>query len=215
MFERVGDHKPINVDVRIICATNRNLSQLVAEGKFREDLFYRINVIPIHIPPLRQRKEEIPLLTRHFISKLGQKTGKHITGISPDVMARFMHYDWPGNIRELKSVLEYAFVVAEPETIHVQHLPEHFGKADQTPVADPISKQRSPVMAPAPDSPPPADYEASDSERQELVEALRKTGGNKSQAAKLLGVHRMTVWNRMKKYGIALEKEIRKTHDLA
>ncbi len=217
MFERVGDHKPISVDVRIICATNRNLSQLVAEGQFREDLFYRINVIPIHIPPLRQRKEEIPLLTRHFISKLGEKTGKQITGISPDVMARFMRYDWPGNIRELKSVLEYAFVVAEPETIHAQHLPEHFGKADQTPVADPISKPRPGTTAGAglQDAPPASGDDAPDSERQDLVKALRKSGGNKSQAAKLLGVHRMTVWNRMKKYGIALEKEIRKAQDTA
>lgn len=212
MFERVGDHQPIHADARIICATNRNLPQLVADGRFREDLFYRINVIPIRIPPLRLRKEELPLLIRHFILKLCDKTGKRITGVSPEVMNLFMQYDWPGNIRELKSVLEYAFVVAEPEIIQVHHLPENLGRCSLEEADRPNPAPLVPDANPAPEStlknaPLPNDA-ADNMERAALVKALKKTGGNKSQAARLLGVHRMTVWNRMKKYGVTLEKEI-------
>ncbi|MCF8063173.1 MAG: sigma 54-interacting transcriptional regulator, partial [Deltaproteobacteria bacterium] len=122
-FERVGDHRPISVDVRIITATNKNLEELIARKQFREDLFFRINVIPIRLPPLRDRLEDIPLLANAFIRRLRTSTGKEITGLTPEVMDRFMRYDWPGNVREFKSALEYAFVIGDIGLIDLDHLP--------------------------------------------------------------------------------------------
>ncbi len=193
-FERVGDHAPVNVDVRVISATNRNLSRLVSEGRFREDLFFRINVIPIHLPPLRERKDDIPLLVGHFTADLRRRNQKRINGTSPEVMRFFMDYNWPGNVRELRSALEYAFVVAESGSIQLEHLP-----AMQQAGGEPEVKEGSVA----------GDAESGD-ERRALIEALRLSGGSKTKAAEILGVHRMTVWNRMKKYNISLEAVIRK-----
>ncbi|MEW6666235.1 MAG: sigma 54-interacting transcriptional regulator [Thermodesulfobacteriota bacterium] len=176
-FERVGDHRPVTVDVRIITATNKNLIELVAQKSFRDDLFFRINVIPIHLPPLRERSEDIPLLAGVFVERLRAKTQKAITGLSPATMERFMSYPWPGNVRELKSALEYAFVIAEKGLVELEHLPPQIA-ASQT------------------------GGSASDTERAALVQALRAAGGNQTRAAKILGVNRVTVWNRMRKYGI-------------
>lgn len=193
-FERVGDHQPVRVDVRVISATNRNLQELVSNGKFREDLFFRINVIPIHLPPLRDRKEDIPLLVGSFMNQLRKMKGINLTGVSPEVMQSFINYDWPGNIRELKGVLEYASVVVDTGMIEPDHLPASF--------AD-LHKPREVIRT----APKPAVHK---DEKSALVEALRMGGGNKSRAAEILGVHRMTVWNRMKKYGISMEKVIKK-----
>jgi two-component system, NtrC family, response regulator HydG len=190
-FERVGDNNSISVDVRVITATNKDLSDLVSKGDFRQDLFFRINVFPIHLPPLRDRKDDIPLLVNYFMSHLQQKTGKKIHGLSSGVMSIFMAHDWPGNIRELKSVLEYAFVIADSCMILPSHLPERLNiqKEEGEVVENPLSA---------------ADTGISDGldERLALIEALRLSKGNKTEAAKILGIHRMTVWNRMKKYGI-------------
>ncbi|MHC1724853.1 MAG: sigma-54 interaction domain-containing protein [Syntrophobacteraceae bacterium] len=190
-FERVGDHRPIFADVRIIAATNRNLSELVVQEKFREDLFFRINVIPIYLPRLRERMEDIPILVAHFVRALRERTGKNISGISPEAMKRFMTYEWPGNVRELKSALEYAFVIAEEGLIAPPHLPASITGENAT-VCFPIK--------------PVADR----TERDTLVEALRKCGGNQSLAAKSLGISRVTVWNRLRRYGIDIRKEIGK-----
>ncbi len=205
--ERVGDHSPIAVDVRLILATNRDLSALVGENKFREDLFFRINVIPIHLPPLRTRLEDIPLLISAFIEQLGSKTGKGITGLSKQAMQQVMAYPWPGNVRELKSALDYAFIVAEGRTIQPDDLPGNLqgGNASQEtqsrpPTAD--AATRWPVPPPVPDTGVPA-------EKTALIEALRQTGGNQTRAAHLLGINRVTVWNRMRKYGINLEKALK------
>lgn len=195
-FERVGDYRPITVDARIISATNRDLSHLVSGGRFRKDLFFRINVIPIHLPPLRARKEDIALLIEAFIHRLKDKTGKNIMGVSPAVMDLFMERDWPGNIRELRSVLEYAFVIAESGMIDVEHLPAPH-TLDEAKVPPTDSRE-----TPSARSGPPSEKEA-------LIEALRAAGGRKTEAAKILGIHRMTVWNRMKKYGIESEQVIR------
>ncbi len=121
-FERVGDISPILTDVRIITATNKNLEALIRQDRFRQDLFFRINVIPIHLPPLRERKQDIPLLVRTFIRRLNEKTGKAIHGLDNPTMALFMDYPWPGNVRELKNAMEYAFVVADQTTIDRSHL---------------------------------------------------------------------------------------------
>jgi len=183
-IERVGDHRPIDVDVRIITATNRNLDQLVSEGKFREDFFFRINVIPIHLPPLRERTEDLPMLTEHFIRRLRAGSGKDISGLAPEAMRLFMGHHWPGNVRELRSVLEYAFVIAENGVIQPEHLPMQMTRNA------PGQKSPDPIPAPA------------TGEKADLIDALTRCRGNQSQAARLLGVNRMTVWHRMKKYGI-------------
>lgn len=186
-IERVGDHRPIEVDVRIVSATNKNLQAAIAAQQFREDLFFRINVIPIHIPPLRARKDDLPLLVNSFIQRLEARTGKSITGLTHAAMQHCMDYSWPGNIRELKSALEYAFVIAEKGQIGLEHLPPFspngaFGDVERPPRRE------------------------NNRQKQELIEALQKTGGNQTQAARILGVNRVTVWNRMRKYGIDLNR---------
>jgi two-component system response regulator HydG len=191
--ERVGDHSPVNIDVRIISATNQNLEKLIQQGEFRQDLYFRINIIPISLPPLRERLEDLPLLVGYFLERLRKKTGKPISGLSREVLNLFMSYAWPGNIRELKGALQYAFVVCEGRTIQVDHIPPKLTSAP--PEARPRSASE-PISATAQDLSP----------KQTLIQALRQCGGNQSQAAKLLGVTRVTVYNRMKKYGISLQR---------
>jgi two-component system, NtrC family, response regulator HydG len=186
-FERVGDHHPISVDVRIISATNKNLSELIARKEFREDLFFRINVIPIYLPPLRERKEDIPVLVSSFIQRLQRITGKAISGMTPEAMRLFMNYSWPGNVRELKSALEYAFVIAEAGKVDSDHLPPNLVQGDTAPAAG--SSQNNEA-----------------GEKAALLDALRRTNGNQTQAARLLGINRVTVWNRMRKYSLDLKK---------
>lgn len=191
-FVRIGGERSIFADVRIITATNQNLSQRVAEGKFREDLYYRINVFPIHLPPLRDKKEDIPLLVNTLIYEFRKKSGRRITGLSPDVMDLFMRYDWPGNVRELKSTLEYAFAIGATGLLEVGHLPPQIKAFKNNRPETSIDTAASHNWQ----GPP---------EKQALIEALRKAAGNQSHAARLLGVHRMTVLNRMRKYGIRLK----------
>ncbi len=190
-FERVGDHRPMFADVRIIAATNRDLPLLVSEKRFREDFFFRINVIPIHLPPLRAHMEDIPLLAGSFIRQLRSKSGKDIRGVSHEAMNLFMNYHWPGNVRELKSSLEYAFVIAEEGLIELEQLPAHIGVAS----SDVCRPQSLP--------------EDGSEEKKDLLEALRAARGNQSQAARILGISRVTVWNRMRKHGIDLKKTVR------
>ena len=194
-FIRIGGNRPIDVDIRIITATNRNLAERVSEGLFREDLFYRINVFPVQLPPLRERKDDITLLINAFIHELQSDTQKRISGVSSEVMDIFMQYHWPGNIRELKSALEYAFLVAESGQVEIQHLPAQLQSAIKTETA-PQSVAADAGTAVGPE------------EKAQLIEALRKAGGNQSRAAGILGVHRMTVFNRMRKYGITLKNNI-------
>jgi len=188
-FERVGDHEPVSVDVRIITATNKNLEELISRKEFREDLFFRINVIPIHLPPLRNRPEDIPLLVNSFIRRLQHRTEKNITGLTREAMELFMTYYWPGNVRELKSALEYAFVIGERDLIRPEQLPRQIHERGQ--------KKRIGTLT--------AEHRDS-TEKIALIEALRQSEGNQSEAARILGVNRVTVWNRMKKYGIDLQK---------
>ena len=194
-FERVGDHRPISVDARIISATNHDLNYLIAQGKFREDLFFRINVITIYLPSLKERKEDIPLLVDAFSKNLKSKSGKKIDGVANEVMALFIRYDWPGNIRELKSAIEYAYVIADSGLIEPQHLPANLLSSEKHNSYQP-SLGDTPIDNDNPD------------EKAALMEALRQSRGNKTKAAQILGVHRMTVWNRMKKYGISLTQDI-------
>jgi two-component system response regulator HydG len=193
-IERVGDSTPIPVDVRIISATNKNLEQLVEQGLFRKDFYFRINVIPIHLPLLRERVEDIPFLAEAFFRKMKLKSGKDIQGISKDAMETLMRYAWPGNVRELKSAFEYAFVTCQNSMIQVAHFPSTLlqpGNRGRT--AKPVSINMQEI------------------EKRELIEALKRARGNKSKAAEFLGVSRVTVWNRMKRFNIDTPRQIKIT----
>jgi transcriptional regulator with PAS, ATPase and Fis domain len=188
VVERVGDNQPREVDVRIITATNRNLRQLVSEGRFREDLFYRINVIPIWVPPLRDRKGDIPLLAEAFFRRMKMKQDKDIEGISGDTLELLMKYAWPGNIRELKSAFEYAFVSCRSRMIEPEHLPPIITQSGKPQISEPEA---------------PLDVEAI--KRQRLIDALLKTGGNQSKAAQILNISRTSVWSQIKRFDIDLK----------
>lgn len=192
-FERVGDISPIHTDVRIITATNKNLDALIRQDRFRQDLFFRINVIPIHLPPLRERKQDIPLLVNTFLRRLNEKTGKAIQGLDNPTMALFMDYAWPGNVRELKNAMEYAFVVTDQTTIGRNHLPRHLAVGNPAPRPSDAGRQNLPGET---------------DEKTALIQALKQTRGNQTRAARLLDISRVTVWNRMKKYGIDLTREL-------
>jgi two-component system, NtrC family, response regulator HydG len=199
IIERVGDATPIPVDVRIITATNRNLPDLIARGTFREDLFFRINVIPIHMPALRTRQEDIPLLADAFFHKISLKNRKQIKGISNGAMACLMNHHWPGNVRELKSAFEYAFVTCQESMIQPHHLPPGiYGAATQQP-AEPARKT----------------FNREEIKRIELIEALEAAEGNQSRAAELLGVSRVTVWNRMRRFGVQYARRMEDTREQA
>ena len=189
-FERVGDQAPVKVNVRIISATHQDLHRTIAEGRFREDLFYRINVIPIHLPPLRERREDIPLMVEHFLAGLQRRTGKTISAVTRPAMERLMDHVWPGNVRELKSVLEYAAIITDAPAIDLDHLPA-------------MQKVAPPAISSAGSDKPASSQDRS--EHEALVEALRATGGNQTRAAALLGVTRTTVWHRMRKHNISLK----------
>jgi PAS domain S-box-containing protein len=181
IIERVGDNNPIHIDVRIISATNRDLMQLVDQGDFREDLFYRINVIPITVPPLRKREEDIPILAEFFFRRIQLKSKKKIEGISNDAMGALMNYSWPGNARELKSAFEYAFVTCHETLIQPYHLPPA------------IFHKKTPAIRKRP-------FNREEMKRRQLIDALEQSGGNQSKAARILGVSRVTVWNQMKRF---------------
>jgi two-component system response regulator HydG len=188
---RVGENEPVDVNVRIISATNRNLRELVDKGLFREDLFYRINVVPIYLPPLRERIEDIPLLAGFFFRRVRMKSDKDIRGIANETMTRLMEYDWPGNVRELRSAFEYAFVSCNEGLIQPYHLPPNISRDN--------GKGKSPELQRS---------RRNEIKRRELIDALEKTGGNQSQAAKLLGVSRVTVWNWRKRFNINVKRRI-------
>ena len=181
-FERVGDSNPIRVDVRVVVATNKALDKLVKLGEFREDLLYRLKVVEIEVPPLRDRLEDIPLLVEHFLTLFNRKMNRKVASISLDVEQRFREYPWPGNIRELEHALEHAFVVSKTDVITLDDLPVHL----RTPV--PVSLRASGAKHLM--------------ERQEILEALQKTGWNKKKAAKLMGVDRKTLYRNMARCGI-------------
>lgn len=191
VIERVGSSTPIPIDARIISATNQDLLKLVEQGRFRKDFYFRINVIPIFLPPLRNRSEDIPLLAESFFRKMRLKNDRAIDGIREDTMEILMRHHWPGNVRELKGALEYAFVTCHANMIQPNHLPET------------IFKQQKPQSAPKRTA-----FNVQEIEKQELLEALDKTDGNQSKAAEILGVSRVTVWNRMKRFNIQAKRRV-------
>jgi two-component system response regulator HydG len=186
VIEREGGQKPVVVDVRVITATNRNLQQLVAEGRFREDLLYRLNVIPIHLPPLRERREDIPLLVEAFIERTRLKTRKPVAGLSKEALEFLMRYEWPGNVRELINAMEYAFMLCPEGHILPEHLPVHLSQKGASRLRG-TSKAQDGSRA---------------RDKESLMRALKGAGGKMNEAAKSLGVSRVTLWKWLKYYNI-------------
>ena len=176
-FERVGDSTTYQVDVRVIAATNCDLKKKVSLGEFREDLYYRLKVLEIALPPLRERREDIPLLINHFLTLFNKSYHKSIEGISQDALKIFMIYPWPGNVRELQHAIEHAFVLCNSPTITLEDLPAEI-------------KDYSPQEAPAPADRP----KISALQPPDILQALMKTGWNKAKAARLLGISRPTLY---------------------
>jgi DNA-binding NtrC family response regulator len=193
VVERLGGGTPIRVDVRMVAATNRELGPLIARGDFREDLYYRLNVFPIHLPPLRERREDIPLLAAHFLARSGR--GNELTTGAREVL---VGYAWPGNVRELENVIERAVILAGPgQPVEAEHLampspgsrlPEHDTGGGPGPAAGVTIPDRG--------------VDLEEMERRHILEALRKTEGNKTEAARLLHISRRRLYSRMKHHGI-------------
>jgi two-component system response regulator PilR (NtrC family) len=194
-FRRLGGTEEIDADIRILAATNRDLSKMVAEGAFREDLFYRINVIPVRVPPLRERQDDIPLLAEHFVARFAEQMGKPISGISGAAISLLGQYSWPGNIRELENAMERAVALEPTPTVLPDSLPEHLTQR----MAD------TPPAAPAegfPDAGFDLELHVQGIEREYIAEALRRAGGVKVKAAELLGMSFRSFRYYTKKYNL-------------
>jgi len=207
-IEKVGDNQPVSIDVRIISATNKDLMALTKDQRFREDLYYRIGVIPIYLPPLRERREDIALLVGAFINRARLKTEKPVVGMNDEALERINQYDWPGNVRELINVIEYAFVLCSDDEIRPEHLPRQLTDSPST--RDPLTKtpliKKSALKRTAgPSSPGPGKKTPPDAhdQRRELIDALKSAGGNKSQAARILGISRVSLYKRLGKHRIS------------
>ena len=187
--DKVGATAPLRVDVRVVAATRVDLEARVREGTFREDLWYRLNVIPLRIPPLRERPGDVPLLVEHFLVKHAQRHGRPVPRVEPDALDRLERYDWPGNVRELENLLERLVVLGRSETIGAADLPEAL-------------RRDAPRFGGARMDLPPGGIVLEDVERGLIEEALRRSGGNQSATARFLGISRQTLIYRMKKFGL-------------
>jgi len=180
-FERVGGEETLEVDVRVIAATNKKLMEEIRRGTFREDLYYRLNVIPIFVPPLRERKDDVPLLASHFLQKFCQEKSKDVASISPEVMEIILAHSWPGNVRELENVIQHAIIIAKQEKILPKDLPQYLLQ-QPLPTKQLISLQ--------------------DHEKNLIMKTLEETNWNKHQTAKRLKINRSTLYGKMKRYGL-------------
>ena len=185
VFEPLGGVQSIKADVRILAATNRDLAKLVQEGRFRTDLYYRINVFRMELPPLRERMEDIPLLVNHFVAKLSSLKGKEISGVTPEALAILMKYDYPGNVRELENIIEHAFVLSPGGMIQAQHLPDELRPRPSTPQRETLDLL--------------GEYE-----KELILDALRRNQWNRLKAAQELGIHKTTLFRKVRKLGIDL-----------
>lgn len=189
-IERVGDSSGRKIDIRIITATHKDLYARVREGQFREDLYYRLKVFPILLPPLRERREDIPLLADHFIRSMSQKTGKQVTGLSPTALRIFMEYSWPGNVRELENAIEHAFVLCRNHAIDVSDLPVEIRQPDRSSICTAVTysvRERKKITP------------------KILLELLDACSWNKAEVARRVGLSRTAIWKYMKKWNIPLK----------
>jgi len=191
--QRVGSNQTLKVDVRVVAATNKNLEAMVREGKFREDLFYRLDVVPVHLPPLRDRREDIPLLANAFLHEFARENQKKISGFSNDAQEALQRYDWPGNVRELRASLEHAVALCRGERIGVRDLPSRV--AGQTGLVRPLSVTAGSLSK---------DLNLEKMEKDFILQALQSTTGNITEAAKLLGISRRTLHRKLNLYQIKL-----------
>jgi two-component system response regulator AtoC len=184
-FTRVGGNELIKVDVRVISATNKDMKKAVASGQFREDLYYRLNVVTIELPPLRERKEDVPLLAQHFLKKFAVENQKEITGFSPEASDFLLKYDWPGNVRELENAIERAVILVKNSYIDAADMPQENLQLVQS---APVGKSLEEV------------------EKEHILNILKESGGNYSKAARILGISRITLYNKAKAYGLDVKK---------
>ncbi|RKY58888.1 MAG: sigma-54-dependent Fis family transcriptional regulator [Candidatus Latescibacterota bacterium] len=182
---RLGGKGSVKVDVRIVCATSQDPLEMVRQGRFKEELYYRLNVFPIHVPPLRERREDIPLLVEHFVGKYNGILGTQVVGVSEEAMGLLLGYDWPGNVRELENIIQNAMIMAEEGIITPDDLPERIRGAGRMVGKDVGLKEA-----------------VEDVEKRLIQKVLREEGGNKTRAAKRLGISRQTLLNKMAAYGI-------------
>jgi len=181
-FRRVGSNKPLKVDVRVIAATNRELTSLVKEGKFREDLYYRLNVINITVPPLRERKEDVPELASYFLRKYSRKLSKSLSAFTPDAMEVLLRYNWPGNVRELENVIERSVILCDSKEV---------GREDLSVPSDIVTKEGT------------LNLSLDEMEKDHIARILREVDGNQSRASQILGIDRKTLYLKLKKYSIS------------
>ncbi|MFH1778034.1 MAG: sigma-54 dependent transcriptional regulator [Candidatus Omnitrophota bacterium] len=191
-FERVGDTSTVKIDVRIIAATNRDLETDISNNKFREDLYYRINVIKIDIPPLRERLDDLPLLVDHFIKRYSAKMNKKINNISEEALSAMKLYNWPGNIRELENIIERAVILAKEASITINEMPPVISLSDKKKM--PYNHQQNTLKK-----------ALQEPEKQLILDILEKTNWNRKKAAALLGINRTTLYNKIKKYKIKIK----------
>jgi two-component system, NtrC family, response regulator AtoC len=211
-FERVGGHETIKVDVRLVSATNRNLEKMIEEGEFREDLYYRLNVFPINLPPLRDRLEDIPVLASHFVSKFARSMGLRPSGASAEALNKLREYSWPGNVRELENIIERGMILARGGELQSSHL--DFGRRAQAPSGGFPTVTSDAGSGPAMMPPAAAAIGGNaedgrslaerllDSERKEIMAAVEKSKGNIASASRMLGINRSTLYYRLRKHGL-------------
>ena len=184
VYEPLGSTKSLTTNARVITATHRNLDELVKQGEFREDLYYRINVIKLPLPGLSERKEDIPLLVDHFVERFNRLTGKQVVGLSQEAMAALMLHDWPGNVRELENAIEHAFVLCKGELVQLSCLPKHLVPVDDGPDL-------------------PTGMTLTEVEKRAIYEALERNRGKRVATARELGIDKNTLRRKMKRYGLA------------
>ncbi len=190
-FYRIGGTQPIPIkDVRIVSATNRDVDDMIESGDFREDLYYRLNVVSIHVPPLRERIEDLPHLIQLFMQEFSVKYSKPIPEIDPELMYVLLHHNWPGNIRQLRNVMERLMILCDGDAVSARHLPRDFAKNSSAPAPVPPESFETVPDMPVPD------------EKTRIEQALMKTYNNKSAAAEMLGISRATLYNKIRKYGL-------------
>ena len=220
-FERVGGTETISVDVRVVSATNRDLEQMIDDGSFREDLYYRLNVFPIHLPPLRERLDDLPSLVEHFVARFARTAGKRVLGCTAAAIDKLCGYSWPGNVRELENIIERAMILVKSERLDASDL--DFGRrgareTGQSAVPVATSQQKTEPLTAAPPQPPPGvgasgtdgssasgrplSERLADEERREIALAIDKSGNNIALAARLLGINRSTLYYRLRKHGL-------------
>jgi DNA-binding NtrC family response regulator len=207
-IERVGGNKPIKVDVRVLAATNRDLAKMVEEGKFREDLYWRLRVVTIKMPPLRSRKGDIPILTDHFLKELSAANGKTFKPLGEDALPVLMNYDWPGNVRELRAAIEHGVVMSNSTRVMAKHLPDYLrqpgGIGWRVPAAVPVphAVPAIPGAAAAAAATAKSELDVHQMERQMILEALERSGNNRTEAAELLNMSRRTLQRKLREMGM-------------